>query len=109
MNDKFFGDVAALIALLAHDGKLTAAQADALYIENGKRQADARALWAVRVLDAWQLARPHRGYMTSPLGVTLYGTAERATYHDRDPDAARIAAATALVAADPSLDPDGVR
>jgi hypothetical protein len=51
MQNKFYDDVAALIALLAYDGRLKAAEADALYIEIGKRAArDAD----VRTLDDWQ-------------------------------------------------------
>ena len=64
MQDKFFGDVAALIALLASDGRLTAAQADELYIENGKRQADAQALADVRTLDDWARGEKGRSHDT---------------------------------------------
>ena len=88
-------------------------------------EADARALWAVRVLDAWRKALHGRRVEESThsdtcslcelwdneqgFGVTEFGLRVQEAHTGADPDAARIAAATALVAADPSLDPDGVR
>ena len=76
----------------------------------GSTEADARARWAVRVLDAW--AEEHIcSYIVAPtIGIqcawNVYLSPEY-VYRSDTPDAARIAAATALVAADPSLDPDG--
>ena len=74
-----------------------------------KSKADARALWAVRVLDAWAAKQPGRPTSPSPnrtehgdwwVWVTAGG------YHiGPDPDAARHAAATALY---PDL-PESVR
>ncbi len=68
--------------------------------------ADARALWAVRVLDAEAIKR--RGRVRSPEPEQL--TPEFYAWWcngacGASPAAARIAAATALVAADPSLEP----
>ena len=72
-------------------------------------EADARALWAVRVLDAWAAKQPGRPTSPSPnrtehgdwwVWITAGG------YHiGPDPDAARLAAATALY---PDL-PEAVR
>lgn len=88
--------------------KLAAAKLDAIALE--KDRADARALKAVRVLDAW--AAKH----ASPLGVNSHDIGcsgngerwavfigERKFEHAGSPDAARIAAAEALLAEDPSL------
>ena len=80
-------------------------------------EADTRAIWAVRVLDAyaetapkeWQY--PHEPLRNSPspcrLSSTYCVTWLGGAAYGNTRDAARIAAATALVAADPSLDPDG--
>ncbi len=74
-------------------------------------EADARALWAVRVLDAYTVKMP-AGYsppVAMPaelLGQGWVVFVEADPWFGDTPDAARIAAATALVAADPSLDPD---
>jgi hypothetical protein len=78
--------------------------------------ADARALWAVRVLDRWTAIDPaKRSWMTtghpaqqfSCKLTDLVGRCEPARPLPRfvadTPDAARIAAADALVAEDPSL------
>lgn len=77
-----------------------------------KLEADARALWAVRVLDAWAEARDGRGqYQLQKLigfGVTTYsvlctGRDSLDLQHDAaaTPDAARLAAAEAVF---PTLD-----
>jgi hypothetical protein len=123
---KFFDDVAALVAMLSARGAITSAEADALYIANAKQAADARALWAVRVLDAWA-SRDDERYVSfgpqygGPSPGNLGGhycslrrndhrDAElREGYFGTTPDAARLAAAEALVAADPSLAPDAQR
>lgn len=84
-----------------------------------KAEADARALWAVRVLDradpTWRCV-PHdteSGYlcMFTVLDRVMPELGLRVTecFRGDSQEAARIAAAAALVAADPSLDPDGVR
>lgn len=74
-------------------------------------KADARALWAVMVLDAW--AKKHMRRAPSPcfmgaswalsVPIRVPGGSETRTFHGGDADAARIAAAEALVAEDPSL------
>lgn len=83
-----------------------------------KAKADARGLWAVRVLDAWQAANPDAHAFATcylrdlPIPARKWkcvSFSHPGMFFGPDPDAARIAAATALVAADPSLDPDGVR
>ena len=83
-----------------------------------KLEADARALWAVRVLDRW--AAESRGYhrVRGNWNASLYAVRgegscgcqlmseeghEGRTFLGSDQDAARIAAAEALVAEDPSL------
>ncbi len=73
---------------------------------------EARALWAVRVLDA----HARKEQLDSPYVPEWVGDQYKLDVEDRHgpewlffaptPDAARIAAATALVAADPTLDPD---
>lgn len=82
-----------------------------------KKQADARALWAVRVLDArlagmpdgcgWEVSKCSVGYyveFTDGTRAALDGPWDRTLEVDcMTPDAARIAAAEALVAEDPSL------
>ncbi len=88
-----------------------------LEAEKLKVQADARALWAVRVLDNEARQRgidegPYRPHWTGDGWEIVAWSGElcdRILERHATPDAARIAAATALVAADPSLDPDGVR
>jgi hypothetical protein len=66
--------------------------------------------WAVRVLDAW--AERHPGDMLGAIFQDQMGNTywecpgEDYLHTAATPDAARIAAATALVAADPTLDPD---
>ncbi len=72
-----------------------------------KLEADARALWAVRVLD--NEAR-QRGIDEGPYRPHWVGDEWEIVIAEKlvrfaDPDAARIAAATAFVAADPGLDP----
>ncbi len=83
--------------------------------------ADTKALWAVRVLDAWKKTRKHGPFSTpcqviefeadnATVYVELRCPGMRRMFEDlKDFDAARIAAATALVAEDPSLDPDKPR
>jgi hypothetical protein len=79
-----------------------------------KLQADARALWAVRVLDRWtryEGAQTGRWYVVQCCVVVLHAvsrvnpaTGSERYFDGPTPDAARIAAAEALVAEDPSLD-----
>lgn len=68
------------------------------------RQADARALWAVRVLDALAGRSDGRSWRTTHNGQSCEcmfpGHVARS---GPTPDAARIAAAEALVEEDPSL------
>ena len=98
---------------------------DAVHAAYDRLAVDARALWAVRVLDAWSDRNP--GELSPTTGkrplrpdVEESGAVHRvageycvwigsATYWGPTPDAARIAAAEALIAADPSLDPDALR
>jgi hypothetical protein len=74
-----------------------------------KLEADARAIWAVRVLDArglrWQCVDYHGPYAVDPSKRYRCEVGTQAAYEAETPDAARIAAAEALVAADPSLEP----
>jgi hypothetical protein len=77
-----------------------------------KLEADARALWAVRVLDRWAERSRFKRYTCSRADTAPYlcqrfwmvGDEKRVAQHFAPtPDAARIAAAEALVAEDPSL------
>jgi hypothetical protein len=72
------------------------------------------ALWAVRVLDAW--AEKHIRRAPSPVclvderwsvavPIRVPGGSETRAFYASTPDAARIAAAKALVAEDPTLEP----
>jgi hypothetical protein len=72
------------------------------------------ALWAVRVLDAW--AERHIRRAPSPVclvderwsvavPIRVPGGSETRAFYASKPDAARIAAAKALVAEDPTLEP----
>lgn len=75
-------------------------------------EADAQAMWAVRVLDAYA----RREQLDAPYVPVWVGDRYKLDVEDRhgpewlffgdSPDAARIAAATALVTAEPLLDPD---
>ncbi len=86
------------------------------YVPAESRQADARALWAVRMLDEWAESRA-AWYTVTPdyMGewrCTTYPDGEvpgAKHYFGQTPDAARIAAAEALVVAHPELDPDAPR
>ncbi len=74
-------------------------------------RAAQKARWAVLVLDAWA-ARNEDDCMAARwnynAGTMRWECPDHRTLHYGDtPDAARIAAATALVAADPSLEPKG--
>lgn len=73
-------------------------------------EEDLRALWAVRVLDRWAArgqvpfsTLPNTGTATRDRGAWESFSCER-MYFGPTPDAARIAAAEALVAEDPTLD-----
>ena len=76
----------------------------------GSTEAGARALWAVRVLDAW-CARDDARYIVFGLqwsGKSYYcslrsAAMDKGTFRAPTPDAARIAAAEALLKEDPSL------
>jgi hypothetical protein len=75
----------------------------------GKLEADARALWAVRVLDAWaskpglcwKLECSHGSYRVTHWSA--YDSEHGLLGGGPTPDSARIAAAKALMAEDPSL------
>ncbi len=78
-------------------------------------EADARALWAVRVLDAWESKTRQSPFRTQPdsrvsppsRGWHCHAPCEAGYPFCRfglTPDAARLATAIALVAADPSLE-----
>ena len=119
-------------------------EADLYKRARAQYEADARALWAVKVLDAWanktgkawslsrsMNASEHEAFFARPDNAAYYATRGGPPAHapvswavsevdareyeplggnlgdGPAPDAARLAAATALVAADPSLDPDG--
>jgi hypothetical protein len=110
------------ISACLHSGQASAKKIDAQRALSGLRlalEADARALWAVRVLDLWQAKH-------TPLAECWHTThtvngrldwfrcnvfrhaakceRERVCFEDGPtPDAARIAAAKALVAEDPTL------
>ena len=88
--------------------------------ENAKLEADARALWAVRVLDAWAKEQLGRRWCVEIADedawrCKLFGTSIKAGEHyGPTPDAARIAAAEALVAEtwkleDQTLSPESER
>jgi hypothetical protein len=81
-----------------------------------QEKADDRALWAVKVLDKWAKAGPGMREVRTFCSVNqraathLYEYGAKSAYHYSplpgtvyDPDAARIAAAEALVAEDPTL------
>jgi hypothetical protein len=68
-------------------------------------EADARALWAVRVLDAWRRAKAERGWSMpgtqffAQEAVRLFDSEEgpgRQVFRGRTEDAARLAAADAV-------------
>lgn len=96
--------------------EFTSATVLGAFKELAKLEADARALWAVRVLDAWACKHEHvkvgRNIAMWEM-VRLTGPTEWAVrlyegkwvYHHKGPtpDAARIAAADALLAEDQSL------
>jgi hypothetical protein len=85
--------------LLRHGAGADWSVADRAY---QKIEADARALWAVRVLDAWQEANPCKLPPTTtpvakphnPLGWTTFVLGVE--YDGSDSDAARLAAAQAV-------------
>jgi hypothetical protein len=72
-----------------------------------KLEADARALWAVRVLDAWQVRYPDNHAFATYIAAHGDWRCGSHSYYQsgngKTPDAARIAAAEALVAEDPTL------
>jgi hypothetical protein len=74
----------------------------------GKLEADARALWAVRVLDRWAERNAERALspeQADPVTSDVWAVFESGEIiaTGATPDAARIAAAEALVAEDPTL------
>ncbi len=85
--------------------------------EEGERaatrlEADARALWAVRVLDRWAKGSKALEWRVTDCSEQVCCTLQRTVnggqvadtdYYGPTPDAARIAAAEALVAEDPTL------
>lgn len=70
-------------------------------------ESDARALWAVRVLDRWADLEETRSWevyrMRNGWEIELRADQASSFHQEATPDAARIAAAEALVAEDPSL------
>jgi hypothetical protein len=85
---------------------------DVLRARDAKLEADARALWAVRVLDAWAMRVSMRAIHVEHYGAAgahpgwscrlwLWGSRPDVHCFAAAPDAARIAAAEALVAEHP--------
>ncbi len=78
-------------------------------------EADARALWAVRVLDRWAKGSKALEWRVTDCSEQVCCTLQRTVnggqvadtdYYGPTPDAARIAAAEALVKDDETLDPN---